>query len=324
MISFCQEHRLEHRMKHIALRYFLAQELQQCGQLRLAYVASRANTADVFTKALPPGAGAATTGGAASARGSAGVGGTGVAAGAGGAGPASALRQLLESLTERREPETRASTPERREPETRDSVPARVRRVRRPRAPAVPGTHDLTLRPSFVPQCVVIPSPLESSLPGIADPPSDLAHASSPTVTHFLAIVVTDPTFSSPAASALVAKLVDFAAMYRLDYLVSLVSDPEPACPPSVGGEVALGCDVLEDSQEELESLVATAPHLATMQLAPEGDPDALDIPTPRSYRETISGEYSSEWQTAMDTKMASWKSTGTYVGEQQSALGAS
>ncbi|CAI7889737.1 unnamed protein product [Closterium sp. NIES-54] len=31
MISFCQEHRLEHRTKHIALRYFLARELQQRG-----------------------------------------------------------------------------------------------------------------------------------------------------------------------------------------------------------------------------------------------------------------------------------------------------
>ncbi|CAI7848995.1 unnamed protein product [Closterium sp. NIES-53] len=41
--------------KHIALRYFLARELQQRGQLRLAYVASEANTADIFTKALPPG-----------------------------------------------------------------------------------------------------------------------------------------------------------------------------------------------------------------------------------------------------------------------------
>ncbi|CAI7776282.1 unnamed protein product, partial [Closterium sp. NIES-53] len=38
-----------------ALRYFLARELQQRGQLRLAYVASQANTADIFTKALPPG-----------------------------------------------------------------------------------------------------------------------------------------------------------------------------------------------------------------------------------------------------------------------------
>ncbi|CAI7740326.1 unnamed protein product [Closterium sp. NIES-53] len=49
MIALCQEHRLEHRTKHIAQRYFLAQELQQRGQLCLAYVATRANTADVFT-----------------------------------------------------------------------------------------------------------------------------------------------------------------------------------------------------------------------------------------------------------------------------------
>ncbi|CAI7800106.1 unnamed protein product [Closterium sp. NIES-53] len=55
MIALCREHRLEHKTKHIALRYFLARELQQRGQLRLAYVATRANTADVFTKALPPG-----------------------------------------------------------------------------------------------------------------------------------------------------------------------------------------------------------------------------------------------------------------------------
>ncbi|CAI7882746.1 unnamed protein product [Closterium sp. NIES-53] len=54
MIALCQEHRLEHRTKHIALRYFLARELQQRGQLRLAYVATRANTADILTKALPP------------------------------------------------------------------------------------------------------------------------------------------------------------------------------------------------------------------------------------------------------------------------------
>ncbi|CAI7858184.1 unnamed protein product, partial [Closterium sp. NIES-53] len=54
MLALCQEHRLEHRTKTIALRYFLARELQQRGQLRLAYVASQANTADVFTKALQP------------------------------------------------------------------------------------------------------------------------------------------------------------------------------------------------------------------------------------------------------------------------------
>ncbi|CAI7795649.1 unnamed protein product, partial [Closterium sp. NIES-54] len=40
------------KTKHIALRYFLARELQQRRQLRLSYMASRANTADVFTNAL--------------------------------------------------------------------------------------------------------------------------------------------------------------------------------------------------------------------------------------------------------------------------------
>ncbi|CAI7866080.1 unnamed protein product, partial [Closterium sp. NIES-53] len=55
MIALCEEQRLEHKTKHIALRYFLARELQQHGQLCLAYVATKANTADIFTKALPPG-----------------------------------------------------------------------------------------------------------------------------------------------------------------------------------------------------------------------------------------------------------------------------
>ncbi|CAI7831849.1 unnamed protein product [Closterium sp. NIES-53] len=54
MLALCREQRLEHRTKHIALRYFLARELQQRGQLRLAYMASEAKTADVFTKALAP------------------------------------------------------------------------------------------------------------------------------------------------------------------------------------------------------------------------------------------------------------------------------
>ncbi|CAI7863833.1 unnamed protein product, partial [Closterium sp. NIES-54] len=102
----------------------------------------------------------------------------------------------------------------------------------------------------------------------------------------------------------------------RVAPTASLVSNPDPACPPSVGGEVALSCDVLGDRQEELECLAAAAPHLATMLLAPEGDPDALYIPTPRSYREAILGEYSSQRQTAMYAEMASWKSTCSYVDE--------
>ncbi|CAI7898012.1 unnamed protein product [Closterium sp. NIES-53] len=54
MIALCKEHRLEQRTKQFALRYFLARELQQHGQLHLAYVATQANTADVFTKAVQP------------------------------------------------------------------------------------------------------------------------------------------------------------------------------------------------------------------------------------------------------------------------------
>ncbi|CAI7811246.1 unnamed protein product [Closterium sp. NIES-53] len=54
MLALCREHRLEHRTNHIALCYFLACELQQRGQLRLAYVVFEANTADIFTKALQP------------------------------------------------------------------------------------------------------------------------------------------------------------------------------------------------------------------------------------------------------------------------------
>ncbi|CAI5994470.1 unnamed protein product [Closterium sp. NIES-64] len=54
MLALCREQRLEHRTKNIVIRYFLARELQQRGQLRLAYVASEANTADIFTKALAP------------------------------------------------------------------------------------------------------------------------------------------------------------------------------------------------------------------------------------------------------------------------------
>ncbi|CAI7817093.1 unnamed protein product [Closterium sp. NIES-54] len=161
-----------------------------------------------------------------------------------------------------------------------------------------------------------LPSSPESSLPALADPESDSLRAARPTVSRLLATVVTDPSFESAAASALVAELVDFAARCRLDYAAGLVAEPASVCPPSVGGECALGTDVLEDRQEELQCLAATSPHLASVLLAPEGDPDALDIPTPRSYAEAVGGPYSSQWQAAMDAEMASWKSTGTYVDE--------
>ncbi|CAI7758802.1 unnamed protein product, partial [Closterium sp. NIES-53] len=205
-----------------------------------------------------------------------------------------------------------------REPASRLASPVRTARTSgcgsRLRPPPVPGTHRMSLRLSTAPLRAPLPSPPESSLPALSDPESDSLRAASPTVTRLLATVVTNPSFESTAASALVAELVDFAARCRLDYAASLVAESESVCPPSVGGECALGTDVLEDKQEEFQCLAAASPHLVSVLLTPEGDPDALDIPTPRSYTEAIEGPYSSQWKAAMDAEMASWKSTGTYV----------
>ncbi|CAI7828316.1 unnamed protein product, partial [Closterium sp. NIES-53] len=209
---------------------------------------------------------------------------------------------------------------EHRVPASRFASPARPactsRCTSRPRPPAVLGTHRMTLRPSTAPLCVPLPSPPASSLPSLADPASDSLRAASPTVARFLATVVTDPSLASTAASALVDELVDFAAHCRLDYAAGLVAEFASVCPPSVGGECALGTDGLEDRQEEFQCFAAALPHLVSTLLAPEGDPDAPHIPTPRSYAEAIEGPYSSQWQAAMDAEMASWKSTGTYVNE--------
>ncbi|CAI7930395.1 unnamed protein product [Closterium sp. NIES-54] len=194
-------------------------------------------------------------------------------------------------LTERREPESRPVSRE-----SRSASPVRTiraGRVSRPRPPPVPSTHSITLRPSTAPQRVPLPSPPASSLPAGPNPESDSLRAASPT-------------------------LVDFAAACRLDYATSLVAESASVsdCPPSVGGECALGTDVLEDRHEEFECFAATVPHLVSMLIAPVGDLDATDIPTPRSYVEAIEGPYFSQWQAAMDVAMASWKSTNTYVDE--------
>ncbi|CAI7912923.1 unnamed protein product [Closterium sp. NIES-54] len=174
---------------------------------------------------------------------------------------------------------------ERREPASRPASPVRAARASgrssRQRPPPVPGTHRMSLRPSTAALRAPLPSPPESSLPALADPESDSLRAARPTVPRLLATVVTDPSFESAAASALVAELVDFAARCRLDYAAGLVAESASVCPPSVGGECALGTDVLEDRQEELQCLAAASPHLASA---------------------------------AMDAEMASWKSTGTYV----------
>ncbi|CAI7926096.1 unnamed protein product [Closterium sp. NIES-53] len=163
----------------------------------------------------------------------------------------------------------------RREPESRLALPVRSthtgRRVPPSRPPLVPCTHVIALRPSSVPLRVPLPFPPASSLPDVPDPESDLARATSPIVPHLLATVVTDPSFESTAASALVAELVDFAAVCRLDYATSLVAEFE---------------------QEDFVCLAAAVPRLVAMLLAPGGDLDAPDIPTPRSYAKAITGTY--------------------------------
>ncbi|CAI7764612.1 unnamed protein product [Closterium sp. NIES-54] len=207
-----------------------------------------------------------------------------------------------QSPTERPEPESRPVSSESRpaSPESRSESPIRTvraeRHILRPRPPPVPGTHSMTLRPSTAPQRVPLPSPPASSLPDGLDPESDSLRAASPTVMRFLATTVTGPLFESTAASALSASA--------------------SVCPPSVKGESTLGTDVLEDRQEEFECFAASVPPLVSMLLTPEGDPDAPDIPTLRSYAEAIEGPYSSQWQAAMDAEKASWKSTGAYVDE--------
>ncbi|CAI7903720.1 unnamed protein product, partial [Closterium sp. NIES-54] len=161
-----------------------------------------------------------------------------------------------------------------------------ARRAPRSRPPLVPGTHTMALRPSSVPLRVPLPAPPESSLPEVPDHESDRVRAASPTVARLLAIAVTNPSFDSTAASALVAELLDFAAASRLDFSSALVAESVPASPLPVGGECNLGTDVLEDRQEDFECLAGAVPRFASLLLA------------------------------AMDAEMASCKSTGTYVNE--------
>ncbi|CAI7854576.1 unnamed protein product, partial [Closterium sp. NIES-54] len=167
--------------------------------------------------------------------------------------------------------------------------------------------------------------------------------AASPTVSRLLATAVTDPSFESATASALVAELLDFVAACRLDYVTALAAESMSASPLSVGAcNPSLGSiedhqwtsdipphsdarsahtgirtrDRSDTMQEDFECLASAVPRFASMLLAPEGDLDAPNIPTPRSYAEAITGPYSSQWQSAMDAEMASWKSTDTYVDD--------
>ncbi|CAI7748682.1 unnamed protein product [Closterium sp. NIES-54] len=117
----------------------------------------------------------------------------------------------------------------------RVSLVRTARRVPRSRPPLVPGTHAMALRPSSVPLHIPLPAPPKSSLPEVPDPESERARSANPTISRLLATAVTDPSFESADASALVAELLDFAAACRLDYATALVAESASASPPSVG-----------------------------------------------------------------------------------------
>ncbi|CAI7895743.1 unnamed protein product [Closterium sp. NIES-53] len=193
--------------------------------------------------------------------------------------PAPPYTEQSSGLTEHCEPASRSVSPF-----------GTARRIPRSRPPPVPGTQAMTLRPSSVPLRLSLPTPHESSLREVLDPKPYRPHAASPTFSHLLATAVFDPSFEATAASALVAELLGFAAACRLHYATALVAESASASPPSVGGECALGTDVLEDRQEDFECLAAAVPRFASMLHAPEGDPDTHDIPILRSYIEAKMG----------------------------------
>ncbi|CAI7839553.1 unnamed protein product [Closterium sp. NIES-53] len=134
-------------------------------------------------------------------------------------------------------------------------------------------------------------------------------NASRPVVSRVFSALVTHPTAPLSSVSTLVTTVAGFASSHRLDYAAHLVSGP--ARSPFSGGALVFP---LEDKQFELGFLAAAVPRLCAMLLAPEGDPDALDIPIPRNHVETASGPWASYWIAAEEAEMASYRSTSTYV----------
>ncbi|CAI5482810.1 unnamed protein product [Closterium sp. Yama58-4] len=106
-----------------------------------------------------------------------------------------------------------------------------------------------------------------------------------------LASLVTDPRASLSSVSALTVTVTEFATTRRLDYATRVVDAP-PTRPLAFGGESALGCDALEDRQIELGFLASASPSCLCL------------------------GPWASQWRAAMDAKMASYRSTGTYVNK--------
>ncbi|CAI7874461.1 unnamed protein product [Closterium sp. NIES-53] len=150
----------------------------------------------------------------------------------------------------------------------------------------VDGPFHLVLRSRTRPP-PVLPQPLESNLCVFHDPLSDYLCASSPFVSRVLSALVTHPTAPLSSVSVLVTSVAGFASSHHLDYAAHLF---------------------------ELGFLAATVPHLCALLLTSEEDPEALDIPIPRTHAEAVSGPWASFWIAAEEAEIASYRSAGTYV----------
>ncbi|CAI7917081.1 unnamed protein product [Closterium sp. NIES-53] len=156
-------------------------------------------------------------------------------------------------------------------------------------SPYTEKTGGLTERREPASRCA---SPVRTGrrIPRLRPPPVPSTHAMALRPSSVpLRVPLSPPPASSLPVSTAASALV--AASWHLDYATALIAE-----------------------QEDFECLAAAIPCFASMLLAPEGDPNAPEIPNPRSYAEAIMGLYSSQWQAAMDAEMASWKSTCTYV----------
>ncbi|CAI7880195.1 unnamed protein product [Closterium sp. NIES-54] len=84
-----------------------------------------------------------------------------------------------------------------------------------------------------------------------------------------------------------------------------------PASPSSVSALTAAVADFASTRRLDFATRVAAAPPARPLSA---GDPDALDIASPRTYRKAVLREWASQWKVAMDSELASWRSTGIYV----------
>ncbi|CAI7889366.1 unnamed protein product [Closterium sp. NIES-54] len=188
----------------------------------------------------------------------------------------------------------------------------------------------MALGPSSVPQRIALPSPPASSLPDVCDPESDLARADSLTPTRLLATVVTDPSFESTAAFALVTELVDFAATRRLDYVASLhVELPLELSSSSTttrqsslvnGGEEAKDAEEEEQEVQQLKSALAGAAMIVGDDEESEYEECAFVffspvemLGEPATFKEALESSDAEEWKKAMESKLKSIEENDTW-----------